>query len=505
MMQTEGGLSGNLQPMPQTFHLTPSTLTDHLAAENEWRENKIKSGRSRAYARRNQMLTYGGDTLTPGQVTRLISYLDRVAKSGRANIGDVFLSAILTTGRPLRELADVLSRKPLLNGSTPPPLPTLAKGDHWVWWFQPGRPSSEQKFHGENEADQQAELLPIFCSDRTRVLIEQIFYGGKTGLYHFDNNPVILAKEVRGACRAAEVSVSLKNIEAWLFHQIARGHYGDPAIAAIITGRAPPIVQSVLHYTQSSASAISSSLTAALCDFDQFSNQPVVESKAHFGSRFTPTQQDVRALTDCVKEKLMVRRRSNGNVARLHNALTVYTTLMHLFATGGRPAGTLIPSSYHIDPETGFTIVDDKVATDGFSTRLVWVPPDCRDQIRYYEEHLERLADKLPDLRLQIEKTVEPFLLRKGKIVRLDQQKLREELRGLDWRFPLNAGRHYLRSELVSNIESEALHALLGHWHLGIEPWSKEAALDPLLYRKQLSGVLPDLLRKAGFLPMRGL
>lgn len=491
--------------MKQNFDLTPSTLENHLAAEKEWLENKIKTGRSRAYARRNQMLTYGGDTLTPGQVTRLFKYLDKVAESKRATIGDVFLSAILTTGRPLCELADILSRATVLNGLAPPKLPTLDMGNQWIWWLEPGRPSSKQKFDDENQSYQQAELLPIFCSDRTRELIEQVFYKVKSAPFHFDNNPGMLAKKVKGACRAAEVSVSLKNIEAWLFHKIVRGHHGDSAIAAIITGRAPPIVQSVLHYTQSSTSAISTSLTAALCDFDQFSKQPMIQSKASFGSRYAPKQQDVRALTDCLIKKLMVRPRSINKVERFHNDFTVYTSLMHFFATGGRPAGKFIPSSNRIDPETGFTIVNDKKVNDDFSTRLVWVPPVYRYQIEHYERHLEHLANKLPDLHLLPEKTVEPFLLCKGKRVPLDNQKLLTELRILGWRFPLNAGRHYLRSELVSNIENEALHAFLGHWHRGIEPWSKEAALDPLLYRTQLSGVLPDLLSKAGFLPMRGL
>lgn len=130
---------------------------------------------------------------------------------------------------------------------------------------------------------------------------------------------------------------------------------------------------------------------------------------------------------------------------------------------------------------------------------------ECRAQLTNYEQHLERLAIQLPNVRSKIEKTKIPMILDNGQIKSLKPAGMRTELRALGWEYPLNAGRHYLRSRLVGEIGSEALHAFLGHWHLGIEPWSKEAALDPLSYRAELAGSLPKILREAGFAPVRGL
>lgn len=485
-----------------SLHLIPSTIEDHLQAENNRRDQAVTQGRIRAYARRNQMLAYGGDTLTPGILHRLNKYLELVSHGENPSIADALLSAILTTGRPLKELASMTSQ---VTSSERPKLPTLSKGGHWIWWLPAGKPSSRQNLYGELPTDHEPALLPVPCSDRTRLLIERAQSTGAAGSPIFGEDESDLIEAVRSARHAAGAKASLRSLESWLFHKIAAGLHGDLAIAAIITGRDPPIVQSVLHYTRIESSQTWSILTNALNDFDSFGVRQLMTVNQGLGSRFAPSKSDLQNIIKLLKKELSIPPSSDATFAKFHNAMTIYTALFYLYATGCRPTAALIPSSSAVDPETGFTILDDKAAPDGFKTRLVWVSHECRAQLTNYERHLECLAKELPNFRSKIEKTRIPFLLENGKIKNLKPAGLRRELRALGWEFPLNAGRHYLRSRLVGEIGSETLHAFLGHWHLGIEPWSKEAALDPLSYRTELAGSLPKILQEAGFAPVRGL
>lgn len=485
-----------------SLHLTPSTIQDHLQVEDKRRDQAVTQGRIRAYARRNQMLAYGGDILTPGNLHRINKYLESVSLGENPSIADALLSAILTTGRPLKELAGMTSQG---TSSERPKVPLLCKSGHWTWWLPAGKPSSRQNLYGELPADDEPALLPVPCSDRTRLLIERAHSTGATGSPIFGEDERDLIEAVRSARHAAGAKASLRSLESWLFHKIAAGPHGDLAVAAIITGRDPPIVQSVLHYTRIETSQTWSILTTALDGFDKFGGRPLLTAKQWLGSRFAPPKSDLREIIKRLKKALSIPPTCDATFAKFHNAMTIYTALFYLYATGCRPTAALIPSSSAIDPETGFTILDDKAAPDGFKTRLVWVSHECRAQLTNYEQHLERLAIQLPNVRSKIEKTKIPMILDNGQIKSLKPAGMRTELRALGWEYPLNAGRHYLRSRLVGEIGSEALHAFLGHWHLGIEPWSKEAALDPLSYRAELAGSLPKILREAGFAPVRGL
>lgn len=485
-----------------SLHLTPSTIQDHLRDKDERRNNAIKEGRMRAYARGNQMLAYGGDILTPGNVVRISKYLEIASQSERPSIADAMLSAILTTGRPLRELACLTSHGPSVER---PKVPILSKGRRWIWWLPAGAPSSRQNLFGELPADHAPSLLPVPCSDRTRSLIERAHSIGATGSPIFGRDEGTLIEAVRSARITAGANRSLRSFESWLFHKIASAENGDLAIAAIITGRDPPIVQSVLHYTQTDSSQTWSVLTTALNGLDKFGARPSMTGSQALGSRFAPPKSDLQSITKRMRKALSITPNSDEAIEKFHNAMTIYTAFFYLYATGCRPTAALIPSNSAIDPDTGFTILDDKASPDGFKTRLVWVSHECRAQLANYERHLERLAMAFPNLCSKIKQTMNPLIMSNGQIKSLKPSGLRREMRALGWEFPLNAGRHYLRSRLIGEIGSEALHAFLGHWHLGIEPWSKEAALDPLSYRAELAASLPNLLCEAGFVPVRGL
>lgn len=352
-----------------SLHLTPSTIQDHLQVEDKRRDQAVTQGRIRAYARRNQMLAYGGDILTPGNLHRINKYLESVSLGENPSIADALLSAILTTGRPLKELAGMTSQG---TSSERPKVPLLCKSGHWTWWLPAGKPSSRQNLYGELPADDEPALLPVPCSDRTRLLIERAHSTGATGSPIFGEDERDLIEAVRSARHAAGAKASLRSLESWLFHKIAAGPHGDLAVAAIITGRDPPIVQSVLHYTRIETSQTWSILTTALDGFDKFGGRPLLTAKQWLGSRFAPPKSDLREIIKRLKKALSIPPTCDATFAKFHNAMTIYTALFYLYATGCRPTAALIPSSSAIDPETGFTILDDKAAPDGFKTRLVW-------------------------------------------------------------------------------------------------------------------------------------
>lgn len=278
---------------------------------------------------------------------------------------------------------------------------------------------------------------------------------------------------------------------------------GDVAIASIVTGHQPVLAGTVIYYTMLDGGSLPDWLAAALTGFDRVDVTGVRREQVDLGSRYAPSLADTQALATRLGADLEAARRKR-KVAAVHNAMTVYTAVFALLATGCRPTSALIPDPDAIDAATGFLIVDDKPTFDNFKSRLIWVSDACRAQLGFYHDHLRRLRQRCPafaDVGHDAPFTIEAC----GRAEPLTSRRLVRRLQTLGWRFPPNAGRHFLRSHLVGSLRSETLHALLGHWHLGTDPWGDRAGLDPLAYRAELADALPALLAGVGFIPRRGL
>ena len=186
--------------------------------------------------------------------------------------------------------------------------------------------------------------------------------------------------------------------------------------------------------------------------------------------------------------------------------MTTYTIAFTHFATGGRPSRYLLPDDDAIDPATGFMVVDDKPMQDNFKSRIVWVPHECREQLRLYRAHLRKLITLAPTIEHFTAAEAAPFYLTPELAqVPVTRSSLRSALKEHHWAYPLNAGRHFLRTALVGQVSTETLHAMLGHWHIGTESWGAGSALDPLAYRMDLTSKLAPLLLSAGWIPRGGL
>lgn len=474
-------------------------------AQRDEREHSLKrAGWSRAYARQNQLLPYAGTTLTPGDIDRLVALLERIDGNNLASPTDretaALLTAIVTTGRSLADLANL----PVEHQTDhPPPHPALVIGDEWTWWLVPGAPTSSQHPRpGTADAPDRPTLIPLPCSARTRRLIESV-----VALPHcrgiFLGLPTHWRRAARRMLIDARIDVSIKKVESWLFHQLARMKGGDVALAALVTGQTPPIARSVIHYTRVDVARVPHWLGIALDGIDQVGTPRDGGAPMPIGSRYVPDIADVRHLVDQVSRPLDPARRASRKTRDIHNAMTLYTILFFFVSTGCRPSRRLLPKLDAIDPMTGFMIVDDKPTIDRFKARLIWVSPSYREQLRYYQEHCEAIGRQR---RMPSPLPAEPFLLDvDDQAVPLTMRGLDETLHARGWSYPRNAGRHFLRSVLLGKLNSDALHAFLGHWHLGTDPWGERAGLDPLAYRDELAAVLSPLLAAAGLIPRRGL
>ncbi|MFD1789228.1 hypothetical protein ACFSC3_16855 [Sphingomonas floccifaciens] len=487
------------------LHAEPIDPAAYLEKEAARLHARQRQGWGRAYARSNQVLPYGGTCLTPGEVERIRLWLEGAGAGVGAGSpqGAALVSAVMTTGRSATTLA---TARVVTAIDTPPTAPLLHLGTQWTWWLAPGQPRSPQLRQRSRPVQTvpRPAFLPFPVSTRTRRLLEQAGIEDRIGA-HIVGNADMAACAVRDALRAAGVRASAAMVTKWLFHRLATMQDGDIALAALVTGHVPITAATVVQYTMIDGADVPIRLARALEGFDTVEDIAGVEGPLPLGSRNAPTLNDVRAIVARLTRPLCRDRRGRRSaISDTHNAITLYTALFGLFATGGRPIEPFILDPDRIDPATGFLIVDDKPTMDNFKTRLVWASDAYRRQLSLYRRHLTMLMERRPDLAGAA--TRSPFLLNaQGQAIPLTRHAIRAALAGPDWPYPLNAGRHFLRSALVGRLGSETLHAFLGHWHLGTEPWGAKAGLDPLTYRAELAIILPPLLADAGFVPMPGL
>lgn len=484
-----------------------TTRGRHAADAAQRLQARMLDGWQRAYARQNQMLPYAGTSLTAGELEMLCRHLDDHSSpaAGPTSASAALISAVLTTGRSASSFADL----PVYVGNEHPPTePCLRIGSDWVWWLTPGRPSSRQKLNAdvEPQSAKRDDLIALPCSLRTRRLVEGMQPHPRPGHPLFPWDACEARAEAHGEIRRAGVRCSLRLVEGWLFQRLSEMEFGDAAVAAIITGDVPLIAKTVIHYTSVSASMAVAYLGRALEGVDIVDQPIVIGGEQRFGSRFAPQIGEVVELLARVRQPLLIRRKLRKKpVIAMHNAMTLYTVLFYLIATCARPTRRPLPAFDQIDPLTGFQILDDKPAKDGSKTRLIWVSQECRQQLSLYQSHLDAMRQRHPHL-VPDDHDGSPYLITDNGVFQdLDQRALRRALVECAWPYPPNFARHFVRSTLIGKVRSETLHAFFGHWHLGTEPWSHTAALDPLSYRDELQAAVSSLCDACKLEPQRGL
>ncbi len=188
------------------------------------------------------------------------------------------------------------------------------------------------------------------------------------------------------------------------------------------------------------------------------------------GSAACPTLAAVRQM---VHEQIRICRETRvgrpnfKRQASRHNALALYTWLMLMWLSGARAVDDAINLSLY-DSATGLLQLSDKDTDEYYASRLAWMPDVAQQQINVYLQHVELLTLDYPGtLPRQLffiaenNNTLEPLTLRRVR-GKLDP----------DYPFPLNAQRHFLRTELRERgTPAECVDALLGHGSSGQEPY----------------------------------
>jgi hypothetical protein len=241
---------------------------------------------------------------------------------------------------------------------------------------------------------------------------------------------------------------------------------------------------------------------------------------SHVGSKYVPQETSVRNLIREIRARLETARvkikNGGGSVPELHNDITFYTVLLIGFATGYRSIRDPLLQKAEMDRSTGFGVISDKDGDDLYHSRIIWLPELCFKQLVNYQEHLSHLEDWLfahnQDLffasrrddvvgRQICRETPSLFFIKKDlSALDIMPNQMKKFMKRLDYYLPVNANRHYLRSNLLKRkCPIEVINAFMGHWIPGVEPWGMYSGMSPLDYRRKLRPKLLKMLKIDGW------
>jgi site-specific recombinase XerD len=229
----------------------------------------------------------------------------------------------------------------------------------------------------------------------------------------------------------------------------------------------------------------------------------VVTSDAglHFGSRLQPTNAAIRGLVDALRLRLEKARGENEKnrqpaaLARVHNALAVYTLTMAIFATGHRRAREYSVCRWTLDIDRLNLMIADKIIGTANSIRSVALPAKAAAQIDAYLDHLGYLASRIsrfnPELAASIRSLCQdsPANDALPMLFLLDEElngyralshEVLQQTVGEVWPLPWHAARHQLEMDTrARNLSAEYNHYRAGHISTGQQPYSPVSPLVP--------------------------
>lgn len=317
-------------------------------------------------------------------------------------------------------------------------------------------------------------------------------------------------------------------ISQHLVRRLARQPGQDLPSAALYFGYSQRLAVTRIHYThapllrlEQSYRQMCQALLTPLGHSSAFPAQHVNSERAAVGTPWCPkpesVQELVQALIDCVD----VNRPDPGDshrVATFHNYYAIYTACFIAFATGYRAVRDPSFNEGLIDEQSGLALICDKSDDLGYSNRLVWIPDECRRQIRYYREHLVALYDRTgaasPALFNMIKNHCGKG--RPAQLFHIDIELSEVELLGpgllqqilsrlFNYHLPANANRHYLKSHLLQDgCPPEIIETYLGHWELGQESWHGLSGLRPGVFHEFLKRHVPRCLEQDGWRALHG-
>lgn len=323
----------------------------------------------------------------------------------------------------------------------------------------------------------------------------------------------ICAKALSPLRQGRQDRLTLGRVQRYMERLLGSLPGSDLAAASLALGKELYLARTRIHYAAFDRETLRRQHQQAcrlLCrqagyDLDGVEGYPE-ETICHVGTPVRPRLKSLREMVTRLRESLKGcsgRFASISELACYHNDYSLYTALIVAYSTGYRAVSTPYVRAGLRDEASGFAIIRDKDSTDYYHTRLAWLPPACRQQLRLYEHHVEHLRPRI----LPFDSSLPFFFLSPdGRVLPVGPSQMEEQLSRFGFHLPPNVQRHFIKSELQENgCRIEAIELLLGHWHLGQEGWFDTSALSPLAFREELERHLPPLLLRLGLTPLPGL
>lgn len=206
-------------------------------------------------------------------------------------------------------------------------------------------------------------------------------------------------------------------------------------------------------------------------------------------------------------------RSSGRQLLELHQLVVPSLALLWMAGTGFRPTfrlGEITSASF--DLTARLAVIADKKTDESHLGRLVPLPPVLVRSLAAYGYHLEKMVanTRLTSTQRSFAQDALSgggplfFLASHSGPRPLAPEDLLKRLPG-DWILPLNFLRHRLATRLREvGCPGPYVQAVIGHYELGIQPFSDESFMEPNAYLESTGSHIETLLHDDGWRPLLG-
>lgn len=235
----------------------------------------------------------------------------------------------------------------------------------------------------------------------------------------------------------------------------------------------------------------------------------------YYGSDLLPKKSYLIKITNACYRFLARRKNlkklSINELVDAINVMGFYTQWIISFSTAARNSKVSRPSLNGVSSQ-GYCRLNDKSRHNGYQAKILYLSIIARQQIAAYDAFIERLY-KLENIRLD-RKPADQYLLvekgitRNGKsqlvFIPFSMQKAQHLVSKIEHlNLPFlndlipNAARHFLRTKALNDgLPPEVIDALLGHWHMGSEPWSSYGIFDFQVFCSTLEPFIENIQKE---------
>jgi hypothetical protein len=346
--------------------------------------------------------------------------------------------------------------------------------------------------------------------------------------------------------RRSGCELSFERVQNYIAERLQFGTSWDPCCLRLAFGTERNHYRVTRFYTQLSIEYVCKALSGLWRKCAAELNHPDVMPEGfckiqpmtpllRLGSNRSAEPKQFQRLTESLRSSLEKYSRQQVELSAkalvaYHNRFMEYCCLMLLSGTGCRTVRNPVPS-LSLMFNNDLLLVCDKDDVD-VATRVVILCDTLRQQMTFYLEHLRMLALRLSavstapafnnqrwlfssensDLNqikniLKMKNELGQFFFLRQKqdeliCVAVTPTELAKTLNKFD--LATNAGRHYLRSELVDyGVSQELINQLIGHWSVGECPFSTWSQLSLYESRKILKPILNRIVGEQGWIPLR--